>query len=63
MYQPYPYQVPVLHAIDLARKSGKRSALVVLASGLGKTVVAGFDIRRFMSSHPGAKVLYLCHQN
>jgi superfamily II DNA or RNA helicase len=63
MYQPRPYQAPALRAIVKARTSGHKRTLVVMASGLGKTVVAGFDIRRFMRANPGTKVLYLCHQN
>src|SRR5437868_5761687 len=63
MYNARPYQASALRAIAKARTSGRDRALVVMASGLGKTIVAGFDIRRFMRAHPGAKVLYLCHQN
>jgi superfamily II DNA or RNA helicase len=63
MYQPRPYEVQALRAIAKARKEGRRRALVVMASGLGKTVVAGFDVRRFLGANPGSKVLYICHQN
>lgn len=34
-----------------------------MASGLGKTVTAAFDIRKWLKSRPKSKVLYLCHQN
>ncbi len=63
MYQPRPYQAKALRAIAKTRMAGEKRALVVMASGLGKTVVAGFDIRRFLRANPGAKVLYLCHRN
>ncbi len=45
----------------LADNSG--SALVVLATGLGKTFVAATAIRRIANMHDGAKVLVLVHTN
>ncbi|MDP3661735.1 MAG: integrase repeat-containing protein [bacterium] len=57
------YQNDCLKATDRVRKNGKGRALVVMASGLGKTVVAAFDAKRFRESSPDARVLYLCHQN
>lgn len=57
---PRPVQRECLDAISRARASGARRALVVLATGLGKTAIAGFDIRRVMAERRG-RVLYLCH--
>lgn len=42
---------------------GSRSALVVLATGLGKTFVAAEFYRRFALTRPSAKTLVLAHRN
>ncbi|MEK7644710.1 MAG: DEAD/DEAH box helicase family protein [Patescibacteria group bacterium] len=63
MIQPYWYQEDGLKAIQRARQKGAVAALVVMASGLGKTVTGAFDCLRFRKMHPKARVLYLCHQN
>ncbi|MDP3740748.1 MAG: DEAD/DEAH box helicase family protein [bacterium] len=61
-YQPYEYQVSCLNTLARVRRNDEHHALVVMASGLGKTLTAAFDARRYLSRHPG-KILYLCHQN
>ena len=33
-----------------------------MASGLGKTLTANFDVQQFLQDSPNARVLYLCHQ-
>ncbi|MDP3661737.1 MAG: zinc-ribbon domain-containing protein [bacterium] len=43
-------------------RRGKRAALAVMASGLGKTVTAAFDLKTWLSENKG-RVLYLSHQN
>lgn len=55
-----PYQVEAYQAarFDLERTG---SAFLVLATGLGKTVIAGTVIDWFLSSRPGAQVLVLAH--
>lgn len=60
--QPYSYQKNCLSALATARSSGSDKELVVMATGLGKTMVAAFDIKRLLEKAPG-RVLYLCHQN
>ncbi len=63
-YELREYQERACEAIVgkwLADKSG--SALVVLATGLGKTFVAATAIRRIANLHDGAKVLVLAHTN
>jgi superfamily II DNA or RNA helicase len=40
-----------------------RSALIVLATGLGKTFVAGESVRRMSNNKPGLRVLVLAHTN
>lgn len=67
MYQPYDFQFECLDAIDAARSTGR--ALVVMATGLGKTIVMAFDALKFRAEvkkrYPRAKrrVLFLCHNN
>ena len=60
--QPRNYQKEVLNAIKEKRDSGGHSALVVMATGLGKTVVSIFDVERYMRNHEG-RMLFLCHNN
>lgn len=60
--QPLSYQSDCLKALSVARQKHRRKALVVMATGLGKTVVSAFDIQRLLAEKPG-RVLYLCHQN
>ena len=53
-------------AVDRAMSElveGHRSALVVLATGLGKTFVAGEFYRRLSRRRPRAKALVLAHRN
>jgi superfamily II DNA or RNA helicase len=59
-YELRPYQAEAVEAIerDLA---GEGSALLVLATGLGKTVVGGEVISNFLKSRPHAKVLVVAH--
>jgi len=60
--QPYPYQQECLDCIQEARGRDGR-ALIVMASGLGKTVTAALDVKRWLAEHQGERVLVLCHQN
>lgn len=60
MLKPYPYQRKCLGALRLARNSGRKRALVVMATGLGKTMVSAFEIKALLKQAPGP-VLYLCH--
>lgn len=62
MYTPHPYQETCLQALQVAREQGKKRALVVLATGLGKTFTAALDVKKFLSSSKD-KVLFLCNQN
>lgn len=61
-FVPYDYQAECLDRIEEVRRKGKKSALVVMASGLGKTVTAALDVKRWLQKH-GGRLLYLCHQN
>ena len=60
--EPYKYQIEVLRALKEARKNGAHSALVVLATGLGKTVISAFDVEQYMLHNRG-RALFLCHNN
>ncbi len=62
MYTLYDYQVECLSALEMARLGGAKEALIVLASGLGKTIGTAFDVTHWLQTH-GGRVLYLCHQN
>lgn len=60
MITPYPYQYECLDCIEAHREKGERAGLVVMAMGLGKTVVVAFDAKRHFAAG-GGKLLYLCH--
>ena len=62
MLKPFDYQQICLRRIQQHRQQ-KKKALVVMASGLGKTITSAFDIKRWLNKNPNSKVLYLCHQN
>ncbi|KUN80358.1 restriction endonuclease subunit R [Streptomyces bungoensis] len=59
-YEMRPYQTQAADAIvkDLRARG---SALLVLATGLGKTVVGGEVIRRKLIEQPAAKILVVAH--
>jgi superfamily II DNA or RNA helicase len=59
-YELRKYQRAAIEAVerDLANEG---RALLVLATGLGKTVVGGEVIRRFLAKRPDAKVLVVAH--
>lgn len=59
--EPFPYQQEALEILQGTRDSRKTEALVVLASGLGKTALAAFDAKAYLSD--GGRLLYLCDQN
>lgn len=62
MYTPYTYQDGCLIILKTIRVQGKRIALIVMASGLGKTVTVAFDAKEWLTRNKG-RILYLCHQN
>lgn len=59
-YQLRPYQKAAVEAIEADLKAHHRS-LLVLATGLGKTVVGGEVIQRHLLAHPASQVLVLAH--
>ncbi len=60
-FKPYDYQQEAINALSSVRKQGVDRGMIVLASGLGKTLTATFDIQRFLDAHPDARILVLCH--
>ncbi|MCL2445083.1 DEAD/DEAH box helicase family protein [Candidatus Saccharibacteria bacterium] len=56
------HQGDCLAALDAARVKGADKALVIMASGLGKTITAILDAKKFIEQH-GGRVLCLCHRN
>lgn len=61
-FAPYLYQAECLERLTAVRRSGADRALVVMASGLGKTAIAAFDAREWLTAQ-GGRLLYLCHRN
>jgi superfamily II DNA or RNA helicase len=55
-----PYQVEAVGAIDADLAANGR-ALLILATGLGKTVVGGEVIARYLASNPLSPVLVVAH--
>lgn len=62
MFIPFPYQVECLDTLQEVYDRGGDRALMVMASGLGKTVTMAFDAKRWREGH-GGRVLFLCHNN
>ncbi len=61
--EPRVEQMECLDALAETRLNGGATALVQMATGLGKTNVMAADAKRFLEEHPGSRVLFLCHQN
>jgi len=59
-YTPHYYQRKILSDLTKHRKQGNRSALLVLATGLGKTLVAAWDLKNQIKK--GQKALFLVHR-
>src|SRR4051812_31263254 len=58
---PYPHQKAAVRAVAKALSKGAARALVVMASGLGKTATAAFVARDLVAARPG-RVLFLAHR-
>lgn len=57
----YSFQEEAVTELQLAKRHGRRCALIAMATGLGKTVVAAEFVAREISSNPAARVLVLAH--
>lgn len=61
--EPRDVQMEALEALRSSRANGEQRALVVLATGLGKTFLAAFDVAAFAASMERTpKVLLLAHR-
>ena len=61
--RPRAYQIEALEALNSARAKGETSALLVMASGLGKTLTAVFDVKEYYALNPEGRTLVLCHSS
>ncbi|MGN1388753.1 MAG: DUF3427 domain-containing protein, partial [Bulleidia sp.] len=62
---PRPYQQAILDDLDADRRIRHQYRnLVVAATGTGKTIIAAFDYRNYVLSHPGKpnRLLYVAHR-
>jgi superfamily II DNA or RNA helicase/HKD family nuclease len=60
---PRPFQQEVLDKIEFARRElGRSHNLVAMATGTGKTVVAGIDFRRLYESGEVKTLLFVAHR-
>lgn len=61
--KPYAYQKEILENLEAERKIFKRNKnLLVAATGVGKTVIAAFDYKRFKNENPRARLLFVAHR-
>lgn len=61
--RPYPYQQEILDNLEAERDVyGHNKNLVVASTGVGKTVIAAFDFRRFREKYPQARLLFIAHR-
>ena len=61
--RPYSYQQDILDQLYAEREVyGHDKNLLVAATGVGKTVIAAFDFKRFLAKNPGAKLLFVAHR-
>ena len=55
---PNKMQYEALRQLEALRKEGKKKALLISATGTGKTYLSAFDVRKFEAK----KVLFLVHR-
>jgi superfamily II DNA or RNA helicase len=61
--RPYAYQQEILDKLMAERQVyGHNKNLVVAATGVGKTVIAAFDYKRFRQDNPRARLLFVAHR-
>lgn len=59
-YVPHLFQRTILSKLNKHRKRGNSAALLVMATGLGKTLVAAWDLKNQLKK--GEKALFLVHR-
>ena len=61
--RPYPYQQEILDNIEAERNIyGHNKNLIVASTGVGKTLIAAFDFKRYREKNPQAKLLFIAHR-
>ncbi len=61
--RPYPYQQEILDSLQAERENyGHYKNLVVASTGVGKTIIAAFDYKRFCDNNPNATLLFVAHR-
>ena len=62
-FRPYAYQQEILDNLEAEREvHGHYNNLVVAATGVGKTVIAAFDYKRFKQANKRARLLFVAHR-
>jgi len=62
MITPRPYQVEATDAAFREWAQGRKSTLISLPTGCGKTVVFSLVIKKFLEENPNARALVLAHR-
>ena len=61
--RPYAYQQEILDQLSAERELyGHQKNLVVAATGVGKTIIAAFDYKRFRENNQRARLLFVAHR-
>jgi superfamily II DNA or RNA helicase len=60
---PLPFQEAILERLVLERRRGHANALVVAATGTGKTVMAALDYRRLRTELGRSRLLFVAHRD
>ena len=62
-FRPYVYQQEILDHLAAERELfGRYKNLVVGATGVGKTIIAAFDYKRFKKDNESARLLFVAHR-
>ena len=62
-FRPYVYQQEILDHLAAERELyGRYKNLVVGATGVGKTIIAAFDYKKFKREHQHARLLFVAHR-
>lgn len=59
--QLYSFQEDAVNSLILARQRNQNKALIAMATGLGKTVIAAEYVERVLADDPSLKILVLAH--
>lgn len=61
--RPYAYQQEILDQLSAEREVyGRTKNLVQAATGVGKTIIAAFDYKRYKETHPRARLMFVAHR-